>query len=532
MVANTPTTEEVLFSFDTLELETGETIGQIADLTGNGNTFGWEDVSLDNRDSLDRDYNDFVVQVQGATATAESVENSIYKNRDWLNTNIGQETLTYANRPHFDTGTFTVGSTGEFEFDYLYDGGWYQGELAVFSLTGMELLEPGSDEFIAEATRRAMTSSEEGYVLANEGAKFSEKLDWENDFNIDAEDYQGVETFQMTPGDEFAVMLVQHATVWEITDPTKIHQWGKLPLFSIPEANPGETKPEGQMVDVDGNGTYAFEDVRTDGDDSDADYNDFVFQFKGVQGTAPSIDLYSNSDRDWRNTEVGEEILSYANRAIFDQGVFQVGESGEVIIDYLYDGGFYGNTKIGIFSLDGMDIYQPGSESFIEEVVNRVQSNSTQGYTVIADATEAAKYSADLRWERDFNQDDAEYLGKEVFTMTPGDNIGLVLLPDGDFDDIATAPDWEIKKDPLFSMNTVNENDQIQTADILTSETGTIIGFEDVNLQVATNKDYNDIVLAIEGVQGIGLDPVEDVMANNRNWLQEDVGAEILAYFD
>jgi len=81
-------------------------------------------------------------------------------------------------------------------------------------------------------------------------------------------------------------------------------------------------------------------------------------------------------------------------------------------------------------------------------------------------------------------------------------------------------------------MNTVNENDQIQTADILTSETGTIIGFEDVNLQVATNKDYNDIVLAIEGVQGIGLDPVEDVMANNRNWLQEDVGAEILAYFD
>jgi len=455
--------------------------------------------------------------------------------RDWRTGETGEALLAYADRTDFSEGVFEVGETGEVTFDYLYDGGWYQGELAVFSLTGMELLEPGSDEFIAEATRRAMTSSEEGYVLAKdrtEGAKFSEKLDWENDFNIDAEDYQGVETFQMTPGDEFAVMLVQHATVWEITDPTKIHQWGKLPLFSIPEANPGETKPEGQMVDVDGNGTYAFEDVRTDGDDSDADYNDFVFQFKGVQGTAPSIDLYSNSDRDWRNTEVGEEILSYANRAIFDQGVFQVGESGEVIIDYLYDGGFYGNTKIGIFSLDGMDIYQPGSESFIEEVVNRVQSNSTQGYTVIADATEAAKYSADLRWERDFNQDDAEYLGKEVFTMTPGDNIGLVLLPDGDFDDIATAPDWEIKKDPLFSMNTVNENDQIQTADILTSETGTIIGFEDVNLQVATNKDYNDIVLAIEGVQGIGLDPVEDVMANNRNWLQEDVGAEILAYFD
>ena len=89
----------------------------------------------------------------------------------------------------------------------------------------------------------------------------------------------------MTPGDEFAVMLVQHISVLEITDPTKIHQWGKMPLFSIPQANPGETQPEGQMVDIDGNGTFAFEDIRTDNDNSDRDYNDFVFQIKGAQHT-------------------------------------------------------------------------------------------------------------------------------------------------------------------------------------------------------------------------------------------------------
>jgi len=235
-LAANPTTEEVLFSFDTLELETGETIGQIADLTGNGNTFGWEDVSLDNRDSLDRDYNDFVVQVQGATATAESVENSIYKNRDWLNTNIGQETLTYANRPHFDTGTFTVGSTGEFEFDYLYDGGWFEGELAVFSLKGMEIYEPGSLEFLAEASKRSLSNSEWGRLLitdSTEGAQFSEEVDWEPDYNTDPESYKGVQSFDMEVGDELAFMLVQHTTVQDIyQSPQKSSQWGKKVLFS------------------------------------------------------------------------------------------------------------------------------------------------------------------------------------------------------------------------------------------------------------------------------------------------------------
>jgi hypothetical protein len=38
----------------------------------------------------------------------------------------------------FDSGTFTVSESGEVGIDYLFDGGFYQGQLAVFSLTGME----------------------------------------------------------------------------------------------------------------------------------------------------------------------------------------------------------------------------------------------------------------------------------------------------------------------------------------------------------------------------------------------------------
>ena len=743
-LAATPTTEEVLFSFDTRQLNNGQTIGQIADITGDGSTFGWEDVNLNNTANLDRDYNDLVVRVGGATAAATSIEDSIYSDRNWLDTQVGRELVQYANRPQFETGTFTVNSTGKVGFDYLYDGGWYQGELAVFSLKGMEvyepgsveflteatsralsnskqgrilisdrfegahfsekvtwendfnidadgyrgvrsfemeagdelafmlvqhstiqniyrhpystsqwgkkvlfstdvnqmaavdrngtlafedivissgnadydyndfifqvrglesnntvsadevinpnrdwrntqvgqelleyanrtvfdegafevgetgeisfdyiydggwfegelavfslggmdIYEPGSDAFIAEATRRALTNSELGYVLAKdrtEGARFTEKMAWENDFNRDLDSYQGVKTFTMNPGEKFAFMLVQHTTVLEISDPTKIWQWGKLPLFSIPEANPGGT-PKGQIVDVNNSGTYAFEDVRTDLADSDGDYNDFVFQIKGAKGTVSSLDLFSNSDRDWRKTDVGQEILEYTNRAIFDEGVFLVGDSGEVKIDFLYDGGFYKGAEVGIFSLDGMDMYEIGSTAFMAEAIERAQSESNLGYTVVRDLNEGAKYNAELRWEHNFNT--GTYRGKQTYLMTPGDTFGLVLIPDGTLDESLTAPDWAVKKDPLFSMAAANLNRQIQSADIFTGAGGTVIGFEDNRLDLGANQDYNDIILAIEGAKGIGLENFEDVIANNRNWLDTQVGLDIISYFD
>ena len=44
----------------------------------------------------------------------------------------------------FNTGSFIVDSNGEIAVDYLFDGGWFRGELGVFSLEGMENYEPGS----------------------------------------------------------------------------------------------------------------------------------------------------------------------------------------------------------------------------------------------------------------------------------------------------------------------------------------------------------------------------------------------------
>ena len=85
----------------------------------------------------------------------------------------------------------------------------------------------------------------------------------------------------------------------------------------MPEANPNGTG-EGQMVAVDEHGTFAFEDVRVDWGDADGDYNDIVFQIKGADGFADSMDESVNSDRDWRTTAVGQELLAYAASTSFN----------------------------------------------------------------------------------------------------------------------------------------------------------------------------------------------------------------------
>ncbi len=501
---------------------------QVAAVDNNG-TFGFEDVLVSSGES-DGDYNDFVFQVKGLEGNIASMDDNVNPERDWRNTDDGAALLEYSDRSNFNEGVFTVGETGEMNFDFLYDGGWFKGELAVFNLSGMNDYNPGSEAFIAEAVSRALSSSDQGYVLSNditESARFSEKVSWENDFN--AGDYKGISTFTMNPGDEFAFMLVPNTTVAELQDIKKIYEWDKGPIFSLPEANSaGTSEGEGQVVSVDGSGTYAFEDVKVNRGDSDRDYNDFVFQIKGASGaTAPIDDLY-NPDRDWRETPVGQELLEYANRAYFDQGIFQVGETGEVIFDYLYDGGWY-EGELGIFSLDGMDIYETGSDAFVEEALNRALSNDTDGYVILEDDIEGAKYSDSFLWEGDFNQ--SEYLGKETYTMTPGDTFGMVFIPGTTLEDALVAPDWATRKQPMFSMDDANKHDTVQVAEISSNSTGAIIGFEDVRLELGSNEDYNDAVFAIEGATPINLADISDVMASNRNWLESSTGTAISDYF-
>lgn len=210
-------------------------------------------------------------------------------------------------------GCFTVGETGQVGFDYLLDGGGYKGEIAIFSLNGLEGFELDSPEFFREAARRALSNSLEGHIVISdreEGARFNTKFAWENDAN--SGEYLGVKSIEMTPGDHFAIMLVPNGTVQQVYDNPKVG--GNIrPLFSITTANPGEMLHVGQIADVLGNGTtFALEDLRAD-KHSDKDFNDIIFQVRGAVGEAQLLDGVINPNKDWRSTDVGKALVNYAH---------------------------------------------------------------------------------------------------------------------------------------------------------------------------------------------------------------------------
>ncbi|MDY6896787.1 MAG: DUF4114 domain-containing protein [Cyanobacteriota bacterium] len=239
-----------------------------------------------------------------------------------------------------ENGIFTVDSTGEFTIDFLFDAGGYQSELGIFNLTGMENLNPGSDEFIQEAARRALSNSTNGYIAINDdlvGARFTGDLG-EEDRNQG--DYAGIKTFSMNPGDNFALILAPQGNLQEVLDNPV--DGNKRPLFSLSLANPDNAIQMMQLLEetTDG-GVFGMEDLRLD-ENSDTDYNDIIFHVQGAAGKAIYFEDLDNSN-DWDETEAGQNLIEFArnNNSInptqdsdnpgkleFDKAEFNTFESG------------------------------------------------------------------------------------------------------------------------------------------------------------------------------------------------------------
>ena len=75
---------------------TQSTQGQMVDLTGEGNTFGWEDQPINGNSAETPDYKDIIFKIEGATGSALPVDDLIVPSRDWRNLSLGQEILNYA----------------------------------------------------------------------------------------------------------------------------------------------------------------------------------------------------------------------------------------------------------------------------------------------------------------------------------------------------------------------------------------------------------------------------------------------------
>ena len=211
----------------------------------------------------------------------------------------------------FSNGVFTVGDSGEIEVGYLGDGGSFEGQVGFFSLNGLANLEPGSEDWIAEVTRRVASNSTLGYTVIDdrtERAELEAELPWEANFN--AGEARGDRTYHFAPGDRFGVLLVPNGEVNDVVRNPGIGG-DRRPLFSLVTANPNEAFHLGQVTDVTGEGsTFTFEDRRVD-TGSDRDYNDVVFRVKGAVGEAPLLAAYIDRDRDWRPTKFGDDLRAY-----------------------------------------------------------------------------------------------------------------------------------------------------------------------------------------------------------------------------
>ncbi|NER48585.1 MAG: DUF4114 domain-containing protein [Symploca sp. SIO1A3] len=232
-----------------------------------------------------------------------------------LSATANQDFLTGELIPNFDSGVFTVGSTGEVSVDYLFDGGGYRGELAIFNLEGLEQYSGDWSEFVEEAARRALSNSDLGHVVISdqtEGAKFSGILGTSDNFDHNGGTYLGPKTVSLEPGDTFGVMLVPNGTVEEVFN-NPDSEGALRPLFSLSTNNPDDTFHLGQIADVVGDGTtFVMEDLRVD-TGSDRDYNDIIFRFSGATGYAALLKDVIAPENDWQYSELGQKVLAYVS---------------------------------------------------------------------------------------------------------------------------------------------------------------------------------------------------------------------------
>ncbi|MDJ1180116.1 DUF4114 domain-containing protein [Roseofilum sp. BLCC_M91] len=412
-------------------------------------------------------------------------------------------------------GVFTVGETGKVNLDYLIDGGKYaKGEIGIFSLEGMEDYEGDAEAWETAAVRRALSNSTLGNVgIADgeEGAKFSGILEGElEDWNRGK--YQFVDSVSMNPGEQFALVISPKTPIEQAFEAEK-------PLFFSNDST------YENFADVTGEGhTFTVEDWR------DADYNDVVFQVNGARGEAVGLDEVIDPEaEDWRDTEVGQQVLDYIAPVEFDSGVFTVGESGEVGIDFLYDGGKW-KGELALFSLEGLEEINPNSGAFIEEAASRALSSSELGHVIISDRAEGARFDGVLGDERqDWNAGD--YRGVKTFDMNPGDRFGMMLLPKHSVSKLADNPALGGLGAPLFSMSSLNPEDAYhlgQLADV-TGDGNTFV-MEDWRVDHhGSDEDYNDFIFQVRGATANAVN-LDEVINPEYDWRESDLGKGLLAY--
>jgi hypothetical protein len=202
-----------------------------------------------------------------------------------------------------------------------------------------------------------------------------------------------------------------------------------------------------------------------------------------------------------------------ATQSFFQEGTFTVGSTGEITIDFLFDGGFYVG-ELAIFSTSGMEKLVNDPTAFITEALRRSNSHTTLGDIVISDFTEGAKSSGCLG-ESDFNR--GEYRGPKTFSLTAGQQYGLMLIPNASLQDSERKINLASDRAPIFSMFQT-ENGNLFGQRLLAQIDRNTIGIEDIHSELS-DLDYNDLVIRLDGAS-INATPIRYVIAPENDWTQ------------
>ncbi len=206
--------------------------------------------------------------------------------------------------------------------------------------------------------------------------------------------------------------------------------------------------------------------------------------------------------------------------------MFKVDSSGKVGIDFLFDGGAF-KGQVAIVSMSGMTEINPQSPEFIREAALRAISNSELGYIVIDDHIEGGRFTGRLG-EQSYHR--GSYQGVKTFTMNPGDEFFLMLVPNGTVQQVLDNPNAGGALRPLFSLATANPDDAYhvgQIADI--TGDGSAFAWEDLRVDRNTDKDYNDIILQVRGAKAKAA-LMDDVVNPSKDWRGSDLGQALIEY--
>ncbi len=240
------------------------------------------------------------------TSTANNLETA---------TNIeSDKASTPSTSSNFDSNAFTVDEKGIIGIEFISDGGWYAGQLAIVSLKGMEKFLPGSEEFIKEAASRALSNSTNGYIAISDDLEGAYYTNPNSSENFNSGQYLGKKTFAMTPGDKFFFMLVPNGTVQQVYDNPAIGG-DKKPLFSIATENPNDGFSIGQIADITGEGQLFVMEDMAPSEASYRDYDDITFRVTGATSQIVPLGELAGDDSASIHSELVQKLKGESDKS-------------------------------------------------------------------------------------------------------------------------------------------------------------------------------------------------------------------------